>query len=341
MFKNLSQLIKIPTIITHGFDGNVVISGQTITALDFTIAVEAGEDIDVSTVPQNCYVDSSDGKAYKCDADDLSKIGSAGFALNTVTAGQTVYIKTDGIVNGFSSLTPNAYYYISTSAGAITATKPTNFKIVAKAITATAVRIYTDPTVRVRVYESSDTWAKPAGLICIEIEVQAAGGGSGGVGDNDDGSGAGAGGYGKKRIYASDLAATETVTVGIGGTAGAANPTTDGGDGGDSSFGTHVVCDGGLGSVKDGGGQGAGGNATGGDINIPGQTGGYGASNGGTSGGPDAGFGGSSKLGIGGQYPGGAGTGYGAGAAGPKTASSTDVAGTIGKAGVVVVTEFY
>lgn len=210
-------------------------------------------------------------------------------------------------------------------------------------VTASALKGSLAPIVRTYLNAGSPhTWTKPTGLKYVVVEVQAGGGGSGGVSDNDDGSGGGAGGYGRKLIGVSSLGSTETVTVGAAGTAGGANPTTNGGNGGSSSFGSHVVANGGNGSVKDGGAAGTGGTCTGGDINITGQAGGNGGSNSGTSGGPDSGFGGSSILGLGGQYENNKSpTGYGGGAGGPKTNNSTDVAGAAGGPGIVIVTEYY
>lgn len=210
-------------------------------------------------------------------------------------------------------------------------------------VTASALKGSLAPIVRTYLNAGSPhTWSKPTGLKYVVVEVQGAGGGSGGVTDADDGSGGGAGGYGRKLIAAASLGSTETVTVGAAGTAGTANPTTNGGAGGTVSFGSHVSANGGSGSTKDGGGGGAGGTCTGGDINITGQSGGNGGSNSGTAGGPDSGFGGSSLLGLGGQYESNTNpTGYGGGAGGPKTGTSTDVAGTAGGVGIVILTEYY
>ena len=97
-------------------------------------------------------------------------------------------------------------------------------------------------------YLTSTTWAKPDGLLYIDVEVQAAGGGTGGVAltaanQNAISPGGGGGGYSRKIIAATDLGATEPVVVGAGGGGGAAgnNP---GGNGGTSSFGTHCSATG-------------------------------------------------------------------------------------------------
>lgn len=234
----------------------MIYPGQDGDASDFTIVAEAGEDLSARDA---VYISSSDGKAYKCDADDLTKIGFAGFVIVSATTGNDVYILTWGIMNGFTGLTVNAVYYLSGTAGAITATKPTNYKVVAKAMTTTTIRIVTEPTTRVRVYTANDTWTKPAGLIKIKVQVQAAGGGSGSCDNGTTASGA-SGAYTEGEIYANDLSATETVTVGAGGPGGAPNNT--GTTGGTSSFGSHLVCTGGVGSGHNSTSRPAGGTAT-------------------------------------------------------------------------------
>jgi hypothetical protein len=97
------------------------------------------------------------------------------------------------------------------------------------------------------------TWTKPAGAKWVEVTVMG-GGGAGGSGSAASNSSAGAGGgWGYKRFDASVLGATESVTVGAAGVAGANN--TPGGAGGFSSFGTTVL-------LRADGGNGGSGSAT-------------------------------------------------------------------------------
>lgn len=118
-------------------------------------------------------------------------------------------------------------------------------------------------SVDVQVFTSSGSWTKPTGARFVRIRCIAAGGGS-----NDPAAGAGGGAYAESTIAAASLGSSETVTVGTGGTI---TPT----DGGDTSFGAHVVAKGGA---KAGGGfgpQGAGGSASAstGQIKLDGRTG--------------------------------------------------------------------
>lgn len=139
-------------------------------------------------------------------------------------------------------------------------------------------------------YTSTGTFTKASfpGLYGVEVECIGAGGGSGGVAATDGThfsftTGGGGGAYAKAFILATDLLTSETVTVGVGGTAGAAD--TGGGSGGASSFGSHFGAGGGAGGSASGPfttsaagtnfGRGTSGSPTGTyDIGIKGEMGG-------------------------------------------------------------------
>lgn len=96
----------------------------------------------------------------------------------------------------------------------------------------------------------SFTKASYTGLRAVRVKVQAAGGGGGGAptaasGQNAYGTGGGGGGYAEAFILTDTLASSVTVTVGASGTGGAG----DGGTGGNSSFGSLVVANGGGGGI--------------------------------------------------------------------------------------------
>lgn len=141
-------------------------------------------------------------------------------------------------------------------------------------------------------------WANPPGATMVRVQIWAAGGGGGAGGGNTGavarmgGSGGGGGAYAEYTFLASELGATQNLTVGAGGTAGVVGGSGAaggaGGIGGDSSFGSSSINAG-----AGGGGGGAGGaNAA------------------------TAGFGG-----------GGGGAGFGGGQAGLTGTSTTSVAG--------------
>lgn len=91
-------------------------------------------------------------------------------------------------------------------------------------------------------------------------------GGSGGMDSTSGAAGGGAGGTAIKRVNLSGVASV-AVTVGAGG--GGRLGSGNGNNGGTSSFGSYCSATGGLGGFQNGT-AGPGGDATGGDINIPG-----------------------------------------------------------------------
>lgn len=199
--------------------------------------------------------------------------------------------------------------------------------------------------------DGSFTKANYSGLRMVIVESQGGGGAGGGaaatgVGESSVGGGGRGGGWALKTILAASLAASETVTVGDGGT-GASGTT--GGDGEESSFGTHCTGagGGGGGTLATGsaagrivGGDGTVGSNTG-DRTIQGGDGGFGLRISGTV--AVAGSGGMSVLGAGprGSDTSGAGsTGLGRGGGGSGAAngaSQSARSGGNGAAGRVLV----
>lgn len=188
---------------------------------------------------------------------------------------------------------------------------------------------------------TAQTWTKPVGLKYAVVEVQGAGGGGTGNTTSTEigGSGAG-GGYAKKFYAASALSATESLYVSPGG-AGGAGTGVVGDFGGASLFKSILAHGGAYPTNSDYGAE--GGTVSGGDINIPGQSGSNRAQN---SSSGLYGKGGSSFLGLGGVVNGAGnssgadGTGYGAGGSGGYSAGS-DAAGGAGAPGIIIVTEHY
>lgn len=203
----------------------------------------------------------------------------------------------------------------------------------------------------VTIFTVDGTWTKPAGLVAAKITV-VAGGGAGGGRDSTQtasgGSGGGAGGVSVSWIDAASLGATEAVTVGAGGVGVAA---ANGGNGGASSFGTHVDAPGGNGGtiVNTGGTAGAaGGAATAagtGDLAIPGAAGGSCHLD--AAGLQISGYGAASIFGGGGGGNGTGVTGTGNDAAvfgsggGGALGTASDQPGGDGAAGVVIVEQFF
>jgi hypothetical protein len=154
-------------------------------------------------------------------------------------------------------------------------------------------------SVDVQVFDASGTWNKPSGAVLVRV-IAIGGGGPGGGGSRRSGAnttGAGAGGGGARLDALFDPAAlgsSETVTVATARTGGAGG-TVDGNNGGvgsnggDSSFGSHLVAYGGGAGAYGGptaGAGGGGGGARGAGSAGSGNTGGAaGAFGGGTGGG--------------------------------------------------------
>lgn len=93
---------------------------------DFTdvgvVVVEAGEAIDVSANPLPVYIDKSDDKLYKY-SDYYNGLSIVGFAITSAAAaGESVIVKTLGVVDGFSGLLPGRGYYLQRGTPTITTT---------------------------------------------------------------------------------------------------------------------------------------------------------------------------------------------------------------------------
>lgn len=148
-------------------------------------------------------------------------------------------------------------------------------------------------------FSGSGTWTKPAGGTIAYIRAWG-GGGGGTTYSTPDGGGGGGGGYNELWIPLSSLGATETVTIGGGGTTG-----TTGTAGGNSTFGAWLKAWGG------GGGNGVAamsGNGAGGGGGGQTSAGGNGSSGtGGNGGGPVGGGGGNGAPGGDGFSGGGGG----------------------------------
>jgi len=196
--------------------------------------------------------------------------------------------------------------------------------------------------INIQTLTSSGTYTPTPGTRYAIVEL-VGGGATGGQGGADKGGGGGGGGgYSRRTLTAAQLGASQNVTIGAAGAATPTGAAAPGNAGGTTSFGALLSATGGSpgDALSNGGGYGVG---VGGDVNLPGQYGGYGSQ--GQYGGYGSqitlhnGNGGSSFLGwagLGGINASFPSSGYGAGSPG---ASNTNV-GTAAMPGVVFVTEF-
>lgn len=289
---------------------NAVLATASFGVANVTPAM-AGENLTAGNV---VYL-KNDGKWWKTTANTASTVNNVelGIAQATTAANNTISggVMKLGLDTHQSGLTPGATYYISNTAGAISSSPGTTSKAIGVAKTTTDLNFdpyynslitadqaaamagggalgtpsssnkYLTQAVQIvcRTYNLSDspaTWTKPAGLAFIDVELWG-GGGGGGTGAASSCGGGGGGGYLRRRIYASQLGATETITIGAGGAADT--------NGSNTTFGTLATAYGGG-----AGGAAAGSGAAGNGTSPAEGGGGGGGSGGGGAGGAGGGY---------------------------------------------------
>jgi len=315
---------------TVGATGKIIRSNGTINT--YSTATFA----DTYAVNRLLYASATDTVVGLATANSAVLVtGATGVPVwsGTMTNGQVI-IGSTGATPVAASLTAGANITLTPGAGSLTISASTSFIQLA-----------------IRTFTSSGTYTPTTGMKYCNIECLgggAAGGGAVGTGSSVGmGGGGGAGSYSRKVSTAATIGASQTVTIGAGGTPGAAgnNP---GGNGGDTSVGALCIGKGGTGGGGNAGGGnifglgGAGGIAGTGDFTARGASGSTGIGGGTTLVG-NGGQGASSPYGGGGILPGlgagGAATGYGAGGGGAYAFSSSQ-AGGAGSPGIVIITEY-
>jgi hypothetical protein len=210
----------------------------------------------------------------------------------------------------------------------------------------------------VQIFTSGGTYTPTTGMKFCRVRLVGGGGGTAGSPATSAvqasfSSGGGAGGYAESILSAATVGASQTITIGAGGTAGT-NAPTNGGTGGTTSFGAILSATGGVGTTQQSalanttisfaiggaGGSGSGGNV----LNIVGSNGGYGfilgANVAGGMGGASLLGGSINNLGNGSPAAGQSGISYGSGGSGSASTNSAGQAGGAGSSGIVIIEEF-
>lgn len=120
-------------------------------SVDTDVSAEAGENITVGDVVY--WSDGSGGNTaglvYKADADlsYASLTPEIGLAVATIASGASGTVRIAGRMTGLSALTPGALYYVSGTAGELTATAPGNARFVGQADSISSLIISANPPV--------------------------------------------------------------------------------------------------------------------------------------------------------------------------------------------------
>ena len=151
---------------------------------------------------------------------------------------------------------------------------------------------------------TSTTWTKPSSAKYIFVRAWGGGGGGGSDSSTNYAGGGGGGAYIESWFAASDVGATETVTVGAGGAGGSGD---DGSAGSNSTFGSHLTAYGGGGGGDNSGSAGGGGGGGGNSGQGTTSTNANGGAGGGYAGGTGGAGSGSPTSPTGGSFGGGGG----------------------------------
>lgn len=314
---NRAEVATVGYVLDQVSGGTVNFDNQIISSSEAT----AGETI---AAGDWVFFNTADQEWYEIDADTAAEVDGAyiGVALGSGTDGVSITggIQISGVYTT-TGLTPGSVYYLSNTAGAIGTSAGTTERAVGVALSSTkllmnlqekrlptasekdalagdlgtpssSVKYLTGANKTQQVTFSSDgTWTKDSGLVRVFVQAWGAGGSGGSAATTSGGAGGGGGGgYAERWFEASELGATETVTVGTGGVG--VSGTSDGNAGENTTFGSLLTAYGGGGG---GGSASANEGAGGGGAGILGAGGSGTATVAGTAGAPGEPFGGAGQ----------------------------------------------
>lgn len=117
------------------------LGGENLTNISLAKSLTAGETINGVTLPVPVYIKTADNEVYACDGNDQNTLDFVGFATTNSTNGNAITVKYEGIVTGFSGLTPGSKYYVQDAIGTIGTTIGTYEVLVGIAVSATEILI--------------------------------------------------------------------------------------------------------------------------------------------------------------------------------------------------------
>lgn len=313
----------------------------------------------------------STSNAVNCNSSGIVRYNGAGVFDAVSTTNHAVQVGSTS--NGLNSLSLGTAGQVLQSGGAAadpsfsTATYPSTAGTSGNVLTSNGTNwVSSAPagstSVAIQVFTANGTYTPTAGMRYCIVELVGGGGGGGGIGTFTSATGAGAGGgaggqYARSVFSAATVGASQSVTVGSGGTGGT-NAPTDGNDGGTTSFGALFSA---AGGAKGTGATptsaitypagGVGSDASGGgSFTCGGKSGGYGVT-GSTNQNVYGGAGGDSCLGQGAAQvrsvtngtPGLSGLKYGGGGSGAAGTGNSGAgsAGGNGAGGIAIITEYF
>ena len=343
----LTNLVSGNSNIVIGL-GNAYTTSETSNILIGNCPGTVGE----SLVTRIGYGAANGSQITKCFIDGIQGVSVSNLNMVTIntSTGQLGSTATITVPNGGTGAGTLTGPLLGNGTSAVTALTG-NSKVIASNSSGTfAARAF---SVNIQTFTSAGTYTPSSGIVYANVRILGGGGAGGGPASTSAansclGGGGGAGEYAEGEFSAATIGASQTVTIGAGGTA---NSGATGGAGGTTSFGALITAAGGSGggisavgtnAIVAGSLGGTGG--TGGSFRTPGAPGGSASASTGTL--IYGGIGGSSQYGAGGLSPitsaaGNAGLGYGSGGSGGcNTSTQSARLGGAGAAGIVVITEY-
>lgn len=118
-------------IVATGSDGKIDLSLLPSGTGPANKVIECTENLAAGAIV-NIY-NSSGEKVRNADADSAGK-QAHGYVLEAYTSGDPATVYFEGTIDGFTSLTPGAYQYLSATAGELTATPPTGAGVLSQIV---------------------------------------------------------------------------------------------------------------------------------------------------------------------------------------------------------------